>query len=89
MGAAGRRASGTRAWTMGRANAAVLPVPVAAWPSRSRPASSDGDGLALDRRGLLVAELGDGGDEVVGQAQVVEARLVGVVGGLVVLLAHP
>ena len=23
----------------GRANAAVLPVPVAAWPSRSRPAS--------------------------------------------------
>ena len=26
----------------GRANAAVLPVPVAAWPSRSRPASSGG-----------------------------------------------
>ena len=28
--------------SIGRANAAVLPVPVAAWPSRSRPASSGG-----------------------------------------------
>src|SRR5205085_2855003 len=29
-------------WTRGRANAAVLPVPVAAWPIRSRPKSSGG-----------------------------------------------
>ncbi len=27
---------------IGRANAAVLPVPVAAWPSRSRPSMSGG-----------------------------------------------
>ena len=27
---------------IGRANAAVLPVPVAAWPSTSRPATSGG-----------------------------------------------
>ena len=29
-------------WSIGSANAAVLPVPVAAWPIRSRPVSSAG-----------------------------------------------
>ena len=40
----GRRRSGRAGsrCSSGRANAAVLPVPVAAWPSRSRPASSGG-----------------------------------------------
>ena len=38
--AAGRR--GRCSCSAGRANAAVLPVPVAAWPSTSRPASSGG-----------------------------------------------
>ena len=42
-----RRAPCVRRWSssrcrIGSANAAVLPVPVAAWPSRSRPASSGG-----------------------------------------------
>ena len=40
-GAASRRPAGSRA-SIGRANAAVLPVPVAACPSRSLPASSGG-----------------------------------------------
>ena len=47
-----------RRCSIGSANAAVLPVPVAAWPSRSRPAMQRRDRLALDRRRLLVAERG-------------------------------
>jgi hypothetical protein len=31
-----------RRWSTGSAKAAVLPVPVAAWPSRSRPSTSGG-----------------------------------------------
>src|SRR5688572_18442349 len=37
-----RTASGANAWSSGSANAAVLPVPVAACPSTSRPASIGG-----------------------------------------------
>jgi glutamine synthetase len=35
-------ASGPRRARIGSANAAVLPVPVAAWPTRSRPSTKDG-----------------------------------------------
>ena len=51
---AGRRRSATRRSRIGSAKAAVLPVPVWAMPSRSRPCSSDGNGLGLDGgRGLV------------------------------------
>ena len=39
--------------SIGRAKAAVLPVPVWAMPSRSRPCEQRRDGLGLDRRGVL------------------------------------
>ncbi len=53
-------------WSIGSAKAAVLPVPVAAWPSRSLPASSRGIALALDRRRLprIRARLSAGGQLV-------------------------
>ena len=38
----GRRSFGVTSCIMGSAKAAVLPVPVAAWPSTSRPAISAG-----------------------------------------------
>ena len=65
--AAGRRASSR--WSVGRANAAVLPVPVWAQPNRSRPARIGGIACALDRRGDFVAFLTDGAEQVLGQFQ--------------------
>ena len=59
----------------GSANAAVFPVPVAAWPSRSRPASSGGIGLALDGRRLLVAELREGSHEALVESELQEAAV--------------
>jgi hypothetical protein len=47
--------SAARRWRIGRAKAAVLPVPVWAMPRRSRPVHHAGDGCELDRRGLRVA----------------------------------
>ena len=44
----------------GMANAAVLPEPVCDWPTTSRAAHEDGDGLGLDRRGLFKAEFFNG-----------------------------
>ena len=49
------RALAARRCRIGSAKAAVLPVPVWAMPSRSRPASRCGNGLRLDRRRLGVA----------------------------------
>ena len=40
------RSPGARRSRMGSANAAVLPVPVAAWPSASRPVSRAGTASA-------------------------------------------
>ena len=45
--------------SIGSANAAVLPVPVPAWPSRSRPFEKQRDRFALNRRRFLVSERGD------------------------------
>ena len=42
---------------MGRPNAAVLPVPVWAWPITSCPSRELGNRLLLDRRGLVEAQL--------------------------------
>ena len=58
----------------GRAKAAVLPVPVAAWPTRSLPCEQRRDRLPLDRRRLLVAELDDRLHQAVVEAQGREAR---------------
>ena len=44
---------------IGRVKAAVLPVPVWAQPSTSRPISDDGDGLLLDRGGSGIAGVYD------------------------------
>ena len=53
---AGRPAP-ARCCRIGSANAAVLPVPVRAQPSRSWPSSSARNGLRLDRRRLGVARV--------------------------------
>ena len=67
--------SSSRRWIIGSANAAVLPVPVAACASRSRPARSSGNRLALDRRRLFVAERGDGAHEVPARPNATKPRL--------------
>ena len=43
---------------------AVLPLPVMAHASTSRPASTGGDGIPLDRRGRVEALGGDAAQEV-------------------------
>ena len=55
--------SSSSRWSIGSANAAVLPVPVAACASRSRPGEHQRDRLALNRRRLFVAEGGQRGEE--------------------------
>ena len=73
----------TSAWTscssgstnsiIGRPNAAVLPVPVCAWPITSRPCEQRGDRLLLDRARRLVARRRAGcGEDVLGEAEVGE-----------------
>ena len=42
---------------IGSPNAAVLPVPVCAWPITSRPSQQRRDRLLLDRAGRLVADV--------------------------------
>ena len=48
--------SAPRRWSMGRAKAAVLPVPVAAWPEHVAAGEQGRDRLTLDRGRLLVSE---------------------------------
>ena len=68
-GGPGLAASCARRWIIGSANAAVLPVPVAACASRSRARQHERNRPPLDRRRLLVAEAGDRLDEGLGQAE--------------------
>ena len=67
-------ASGSMRARIGSANAAVLPVPVCAWPSTSRPCEQRRDGGGLDRRGRLVADVGQGAQQRLRQAEVGEFR---------------
>ena len=54
-------------------NAAVLPVPVCAWPATSLPASASGSALLLDRRAVLEAERLDPAHDRRRDGQVVNA----------------
>ncbi len=65
---------GVMRWRRGREKAAVFPVPVAAMPSRSLPASSGGMGGALDGSGFLVAERAERLHEGGLEAQLFEGR---------------
>ena len=62
---------------IGSANAAVLPVPVAAWPRRSLPSISGGIVSCWIGRGLLVAEGGERRDDLVVEAEGGEAGVLG------------
>ena len=53
-------------------NAAVLPVPVWAWPATSWPASAISEGLGLDRRAKLEAGLAHAGQQRFRQVQTAE-----------------
>ena len=53
-------ASGRCCARIGSANAAVLPVPVWAWPEHVAALQQRGDGRGLDRRGRFVADRVDG-----------------------------
>ena len=59
--------------SIGSANAAVLPVPVAACAEQVAAVEQQRNRFALDRRGLFVAERGDRGDDVVREAESGEA----------------
>ena len=59
---------------IGSPNAAVLPVPVWAWPITSRPSSSDGDRLLLDRAGRLVADVAQRLQCGLGEPEIGEGR---------------
>ena len=75
--AAPRRSSASRCASRsisGSANAAVLPVPVPAWPIRSRPVEQQRNRFALDGRGLFVAEGRHGLDEGIGEAEAIESN---------------
>ena len=54
---------------MGRVKPAVLPVPVCAAASRSRPERTTGMALRLDRRRGGVAGVGDRAQQDIGQAK--------------------
>ena len=53
----------------GMANAAVLPEPVCDWPTTSLPCHQHGNGLGLNRRGLLEAQFINGLQQFGGKAQ--------------------
>ena len=54
--------------------AAVLPVPVWAWPATSRPASVERERPRLDRRREDEARLAEAPADLVGQVEVGEAE---------------
>ena len=54
---------------MGRANAAVLPVPVWALPMTSRAGQDERDGAKLDGRGLGITHGLDAFKNLLGQAE--------------------
>ena len=58
--------------SIGSANAAVLPVPVAGLAEDVAPLEQERNRFALDGRGLFVAEGGEGGDELGAEAELVE-----------------
>ena len=55
--------------SIGNANAAVLPVPVAAWREHVAPGQQERNGLALHGRRLFVAERRHGAHEGAGEAE--------------------
>ena len=57
---------------MGMPKAAVLPVPVWAWPEQVPPLEHQRDGLLLDGSGLDEAHLGDGVEDGGGETELVE-----------------
>ena len=61
-----------RRWRIGSAKAAVLPVPVCAMPSTSRPASSSGMACVLDRGRRDVVLFSEGTKDRLGEAEVVK-----------------
>jgi hypothetical protein len=71
---------GTRAWVSKRLNsamrnAAVLPVPVCAWPATSRPGERHRQGLRLNRRAAGKAEFGDAPLQGFGDVRGIECKL--------------
>ena len=58
----------------GRAKAAVLPVPVCAWPSMSAPGQQHRYGRRLDGRRSLVADVAERFEHGLGQRQAAKAR---------------
>ena len=58
--------------SIGRPKARVLPEPVLALPSTSRPAQGVGDGEGLDREGLEDALFGEDGYQIGGYAEAVK-----------------
>ena len=56
---------------MGSAKAAVLPVPVCAIPTRSRPAEDQRDGVGLDRGGGGVLLFSEGASDRLSEAEIV------------------
>ena len=71
-GGAWPRPSAAIRWSSGSAKAAVLPVPVAAWPEQVAPLEQRRDRLALDRRRLLVAEARERRQELRAQPEIGE-----------------
>ena len=73
-GAPSRRALAWRRWSIGSTNAAVLPVPVWAPASRSRPARTSGMASRLDGGGHGVALSGDRAEELGRQPETIEGH---------------
>ena len=59
---------------IGSANAAVLPVPVCAWPTTSCPGEHLRDGRRLDRRRRLVADVIERFDDRFVEREIAEIR---------------
>ena len=70
-GRRGRRRAGAR---IGKAKAAVLPVPVWAMPSRSRLLKQRRDGLDLDRREFRILRVPSARSSVSGRAEIEKFR---------------
>ena len=75
--------------SIGSVKAAVLPVPVWAMPSTSRPLQGVGNGLFLDRRRRVVAGRFDGVEHFLAQAEFIKFHSLSLVKRVFLALGAP